>query len=1753
MIDKIVSKDEVIDSLTKAYPKNTLSKDKNILHLDLSDVKYKLNDLDELEKDYEYIQFFLHLNTIDLNNNKLSILRLKGYNYLEKIVATNNMISKVELVLPKLKKLDLSSNMIDKVPDLSHLPNLEELRLSKNSITKISYEDFKFVKSTLNTLELSFNKIQFNKVKDFFDFVEIFGRNMRKLRAISVMKNPFSSSKVYGKEYTSVFIFYCTALNAIDAKTIEDTEKDQSRQINSIKSKILENERDFGHLLKSENIRKANYGIGGKNVITMENIKRGMERYQTISRMGQNSFKDLKDIIEEYINNNRLGSEDEEDDDEELEEYEKFLESCNVIIENSSALEKPLFDIVANFAVIKAGKFSDLSLTFFKHHLSSQEKAKSIEEVIERTIISFINSQQTEDIPASIISGLQAFSGESKFKKMILELVKKLRWIIESFKDVKVIGNKTGQTEENKRRNILAACLSFLSEMAEDEEVLEIMIETDAFLDSISNHLKNLLTQGEEIILGDDRGLEINIDLLNIIRSICIYEPEWDEENEEEFHEKKLLWEARQKSIKNFLAMGLKDKVEQVLLKKIDTFTKSLNESNNSDTKKMDIKMKEHRLRARILLGNFIKCYGALVMRTDDKTKLNLSKTSVTMVMLNIIPLPNFNDPVIISAMCDFILYIFENPHIISNTDDLFSTILSKLYSLKYVLLFLSRGPKYNQACFIAETLGQNTISSGQAVDFDNLTSEIMHKMFISVIDLITFFGRNAQSGNVNIQQMCTNVCSDLNDMDRDDALTGCLMIPSDEVKKAVANCLFYVDCDEFDKDEIKEIYIQISNVNLMAGDIEEVIATIYIILAKAFRNFMLDSTSNNSREKVESNKEAFLIAYDILMKNSERLTSDEGESEQKLMLSIALNTFLINCSAFENIRKFFSERKITTKICKILNFEETKLNELVNLPIEVEKTRTGWSMINLHDIFKNEYPLYPYSFVTVRVMIHIADMMMNAPYKVYDIPDGLEFQEIIDHLKKELSNREYNRIQREMRPFKDFINENKKNKKISAGTDYILMNTIEFKEEQYKFINLLPTILHFLLGKTSQNKIAEFEKIWEDKFDPKFNTLSFSLSETRMADKGSNKIKVDEAYLETEDIFQRVKRIMREESIWASSGSRETMSDYDHIRYDLPKSYKYGSEPDKMRRIKSEETAHNPYVRGLVIAAFLRSIWAVLEFPQEKIIKDQMIEILRKGNNIKDISMLVDSTKLTEFNIASKYLTIMRYVLFNSKITKSSKFNVNEETEYLNQIGVISFMIKKMINVNRYNIKIDNEDSKIFLADLSKCCAVIVNEVYNLHYSSEALREKTMSTMISYEIIKVFIKTVKEYMNIEAETLKKHLEILKVERKMPEDKDETSQDDKSSKMKRNAVSMSKKSKEEESLNEMIFTISTIIGEYMSKCREYSYNILESFTRSYIFDKVKIRKTYLREVIENCKMSDLKTKLEGKFNNTIRISFISRCLFNDFLNKEEMRVYMMLTETSIELLKVDSDFTEKEWELSDDYLYLDKYKIKFDDITDIFELEITNRLIIKTKKSLFGFYFLKSHLSRQIIETINYTNPAITVLNKVKVFLREGPDDVEDDDDTDKKEESFNSNTTAFVCKITRFGSIFSIFTNFIKEREVIPYARVLVIQGKKICIYQEYLDLWKNFNVEEYVKSDNGITTIQDLQALYWSIYEYDLEKLTGVTFVKTDIIILDFSGSTLELQLLDDLSYINVKKVISSVAVEKLFDIYIYENISK
>ena len=67
----------------------------------------------------------------DLVENYISKMNLKGLLNLEELIAPENMINEVSINLYKLRKLNLSSNLINKFPSLNGCPNLKELYLGK--------------------------------------------------------------------------------------------------------------------------------------------------------------------------------------------------------------------------------------------------------------------------------------------------------------------------------------------------------------------------------------------------------------------------------------------------------------------------------------------------------------------------------------------------------------------------------------------------------------------------------------------------------------------------------------------------------------------------------------------------------------------------------------------------------------------------------------------------------------------------------------------------------------------------------------------------------------------------------------------------------------------------------------------------------------------------------------------------------------------------------------------------------------------------------------------------------------------------------------------------------------------------------------------------------------------------------------------------------------------------------------------------------------------------------------------------------------------------------------------------------------------------------------------------------------------------------------------------------------------------------------------------------------------------------------
>ena len=93
----------------------------------------------------------------------------------------------------------------------------------------------------------------------------------------------------------------------------------------------------------------------------------------------------------------------------------------------------------------------------------------------------------------------------------------------------------------------------------------------------------------------------------------------------------------------------------------------------------------------------------------------------------------------------------------------------------------------------------------------------IIHKLFIQIINLITFFNKqmtvltqqeNEGGGMINFTQrklkgIYQGVAIRLNNSGREVALFLCISMPNDDVKLSVVNCLYYVPIEQIDAEEI--------------------------------------------------------------------------------------------------------------------------------------------------------------------------------------------------------------------------------------------------------------------------------------------------------------------------------------------------------------------------------------------------------------------------------------------------------------------------------------------------------------------------------------------------------------------------------------------------------------------------------------------------------------------------------------------------------------------------------------------------------------------------------------------------------------------------------------------------------------------------------------------------------------------------------------------------------------------------------------
>ena len=119
-------------------------------------------------------------------------------------------------------------------------------------------------------------------------------------------------------------------------------------------------------------------------------------------------------------------------------------------------------------------------------------------------------------------------------------------------------------------------------------------------------------------------------------------------------------------------------------------------------------------------------------------------------------------------------------------------------------------------------------------ISLDKLDDSLVNELFISAIKLMQYFCLEGSKDENDGNEFLDKVSMSLNNNNRETALFNCLKVNSDDVKKSVVACLFCIEIEQFEIDEIRQIVdVQKSCHDISAGETEIVLSTIYWIITK--------------------------------------------------------------------------------------------------------------------------------------------------------------------------------------------------------------------------------------------------------------------------------------------------------------------------------------------------------------------------------------------------------------------------------------------------------------------------------------------------------------------------------------------------------------------------------------------------------------------------------------------------------------------------------------------------------------------------------------------------------------------------------------------------------------------------------------------------------------------------------------------------------------------------------------------------------
>jgi len=275
-------------------------------------------------------------------------------------------------------------------------------------------------------------------------------------------------------------------------------------------------------------------------------------------------------------------------------------------------------------------------------------------------------------------------------------------------------------------------------------------------------------------------------------------------------------------------------------------------------------------------------------------------------------------------------------------------------------------------------------------------------------------------------------------------------------------------------------------------------------------------------------NSKIIRIALWIIEKNTARMTFSKEHDEIKRNLNISIITLLLNLSGYPAYINVFDNSDYVYIVKKILKNEyKGSQNNFINssrtlFPLNIEKCHFMWNVENIKILLQGEDGLAPYNYISLRIMMHLADVLSNVPFVTFDIYKSEE-NNIIEGLKKQsvdsLIKFERERLSLERMNFREYKIRVKAKFLYLYNTPEIRINEVikvsEVSSNHNKFVENFLFFLEWLNGDDSSGELSQiFQK---QKYDPKLVKLDRISFFSKENDKVQSLIKIL-----NEEIFKR-------------------------------------------------------------------------------------------------------------------------------------------------------------------------------------------------------------------------------------------------------------------------------------------------------------------------------------------------------------------------------------------------------------------------------------------------------------------------------------------------------------------------------------------------------------------------------------------------------------------------------------------------------